>query len=355
MHYFTVGPSQSHPRLREFLDDALAQDIPSISHRSPVFAELFAQLRTNLVTLMSIKDEYQAFYAASGTEWMERTIQNLSTKRTLHFFGGTFGWRYWRIAQVLRRDAISVAQRTDGSYSLDDIPAGADPELICLTHNETSNGTVLTEEFFSALRARFPDAFIALDVVSSAPFLPAAFTTADCIFFSVQKVFGLPAGLGVALVNERAVEKGKELAKTQYTGAFHSFEKFAQNAARNNTPETPNVLGIYLLNRACEDFLARGIDTLAKEMHEKADMLYEALKKTPNVELPALADRCRSPLVLVARTPQGSAPIIERLKKEGFLIHSGYGDEKDTRIRIANFPAHSREAAERLAKLLTGA
>lgn len=353
MKYFTVGPSQLHPRFREFLDEALAKDIPSLSHRSATFTDLFARLRNDLNTLMRTQG-HQAFYTGSATEWMERTIQNMSAQRTLHFFGGIFGWRYWRIAQELSRDAISVASRPDGSFSVEDIPADVNPELICLTHNETSNGTVVSEDFLVALRARFPHALIAVDVVSSAPLFSDAFSQADCLFFSVQKVFGLPAGLGVGLVNDRALEKAKEVARTRYTGSFHSFEKFVDNAARNYTPETPNVLGMYLLQRVCDDFLSRGVEVLREDMNAKANVLYEALAQAGDVELPDLAEAYRSHTVLVARAPGGSQPIIERLKKEGFIVNSGYKDQKDTHIRIANFPAHTIEDVQKLAGLLRG-
>jgi phosphoserine aminotransferase len=351
MKYFTVGPSQLHPRFREFLDAALAKDIPSLSHRSSAFSNLFAALREDLTQLMRTPG-YQTFYTGSATEWMERTVQNMSAEETLHFVGGSFGARHHKIAGSLGRKAVKILQKPDGSYSFEDIPEDAKPELVCLTHNETTNGTMLGDDVIDALRVRFPEALIALDVVSSAPLFDDSFAKADCLFFSVQKVFGLPAGLGVALVNERAVEKSRHVASRQYAGSFHSFEKLAEDAALNRTPETPNVLGMFLLHKVCEDYLARGLDVLKKETEEKGNELSAAIAQARSLEPLPYADRYRSKTVFVARTPGGSKPIIENLKAQGFLIHSGYAADKDTHVRVANFPSTSKQDVQKLTELL---
>lgn len=353
MKYFTVGPSQLHPKFRTFLDDALAADIPSISHRSGTFSELFAGLRDKLTKLVPVGSGYQTFYCGSATEFMERAVQNMSERTTVHFVGGAFGKRFHGIAGALGRNASIVLQGQNGGYSLDDVHAELKPELICVTQNETSNGTMVTADFFNSLKARFPDALLAVDVVSSAPVFPSAFAAADCIFFSVQKCFGLPAGLGVALVNERAIEKARSVARANnYTGSFHSFEKMAENARLNRTSETPNVLAMYLLGRVCDDYLARGIENLQKETDAKAEVLYTALRLSKEFELSDCADMYRSRTVVVAKTPGGSKPAIERLKAHGFLIHSGYSEEKETHVRIANFPTQTLESVRELAELL---
>ena len=44
----------------------------------------------------------------------------------------------------------------------------------------------------------------------------------------------------------------------------------------------------------------------------------------------------------------GNNGLIEYLKSKQLIIGSGYGDFKDQHIRIANFPAHSKESIEML-------
>ena len=195
MKYFTVGPTQPHPRLKEFFDDAWAQDIVSLSHRSETFYQLFRDTRAALIELLRVPADRQLFVAGSATEWMERTVQNMCAHKSVHFVSGTFAERFYAFAQEMGRDAVKVLQKPDGSFDLGDVPQGFAPELIALTHNETSNGTQLSPEFLARVRAAYPQALIAIDVVSSAPVYPDAFADADMMFFSVQKGFGLPAGL----------------------------------------------------------------------------------------------------------------------------------------------------------------
>jgi phosphoserine aminotransferase len=90
MKYFTVGPTQEYPRLREFLSDALSKDIHSVSHRSPLFVDLFHATSESVRTLLRTPADRQVFFAGSATEWMERSIQNLSARNTLHFVSGHF-------------------------------------------------------------------------------------------------------------------------------------------------------------------------------------------------------------------------------------------------------------------------
>ena len=45
---------------------------------------------------------------------------------------------------------------------------------------------------------------------------------------------------------------------------------------------------------------------------------------------------------------EGIKDLIEYLKSKQLIIGSGYGDFKDQHIRIANFPAHSKESIEML-------
>jgi phosphoserine aminotransferase len=175
---------------------------------------------------------------------------------------------------------------------------------------------------------------------------------ADVLFFSVQKGFGMPAGLGVAVVSPRAVQRAKELDATQYTGAFHSFSKLSDYAAKGNTVETPNVLSIYLLNEIARDLNARGIEVLTKETAEKAALIRTALDACGETELEPILPEYQSQTVIVAKTPGGSKPIIDKLKAAGITIASGYGERKDTHIRIGNFPAHTNADMERLASLL---
>ncbi len=359
--YFTVGPSQLHPKFETFLREASRETIGSISHRSDRFCKLHADLTQNLKKLFAVPEDYAVFFATSATEFMERTVQNCAQKNTLHFVNGVFSKKFFEIAQANGKAAVAVPPKDDQSFSLDRLPQGADapPELICLTHNETSNGTTLPRDFQESVRTTFPDALLALDIVSSAPTSEIDCAKFDCIFFSIQKGFGLPAGLAAMFVSPRALRKAEQIesqqaepGSSQYTGSFHSFANLQKHAEKHQTPETPNVLGMYLLNEACLDFLARGIATLRAETKEKAALIYAAIEKCPALTLTIHNEKIRSQTVVVAEAKHGSKKIIEALAQKGFVIASGYGDKKDSQIRIGNFPSHTKEQVAKLCEVL---
>ena len=82
-----------------------------------------------------------------------------------------------------------------------------DAEVICVTQNETSTACMVPEQSLVNLARRYPEKLMAVDVVSSCPDARVDYSLVDCAFFSVQKCFGLPAGLGVLMVSERAMSR----------------------------------------------------------------------------------------------------------------------------------------------------
>lgn len=352
--YFTVGPSQLHPKFNEFFAKAMAENTASTSHRGARFAQLFDDLDKNLKTLLNIPTEYSIFYAGSATEFMERIVQNCSTQKTLHFVDGSFSKKFSEISKENGRTNTEVLTRNDGTFSAEDAPTDYDPELICLTHNETSNGTMLSSSFLKSVHNKFPNSLIALDIVSSAPVCDVDFSKIDCAFLSIQKGFGLPAGLGMIFVSPRALQKAKEIEKDnkQYTGSHHSFKNFADYAAKKQTSETPNVLAMYLLNEVCLDYINYGIEKLKDETKIKAELIYKAIEKSNSLTPLTKNINTRSETIIVAETKNGSKNIVEKLAENGFVVSLGYGDKKDTQIRIGNFPSHSKEQVEKLSELL---
>ncbi len=353
MIYFTVGPSQLHAKYGAFMQEAINSDIGSISHRGGQFMELHKELGKNLKDLLGVSQNYHVFYNGCATEWMERIVQNCSFKETLHLVCGSFSQKFYNIARQIGRNTVRVDVLSDSSFTLDQLPTDISPELICLTHNETSTGVVLPQKLISGIRQRYPDSLIAMDVVSSAPVSNVDFSQIDLIFLSVQKGMGLPAGLGVILSSPRAAKISMDIESTgQYTGSHHSFKELMAYEAKHQVPETPNVVNMFLLNEVCKDYLRKGIGVLVEQTFKKAKILYEAVKNCSELSIGVQNTDFQSPTVIVAAAKNGSAGIIRRLQEQGFCIGAGYGEKKDREIRIGNFPAHTIKQVETLSGLI---
>lgn len=152
----------------------------------------------------------------------------------------------------------------------------------------------------------------------------------------------LPAGLGVIIVSPKALQKTEQLIKKGISvGSFHSFKNLSEKAKDFQTPETPNVLNIYLLNKVVTDMLKVGLLNIRKQTNEKAQLIYNFFnnhkKYTPFVSSP----KFQSPATIVIDVNGESEKLRNKLSKKGILVGSGYGENKLNHIRIANFPSHS--------------
>ncbi|HRN96302.1 MAG TPA: aminotransferase class V-fold PLP-dependent enzyme [Candidatus Levybacteria bacterium] len=354
--YFTVGPSQIYPTVKEHTLRALTEDVFSLNHRGKQFEELYASVDRQLKKLLLIPDEYSIFLLSSGTEAMERIIQNTVAKQSFHIVTGTFGDRFYKAAEELGKKATEHVYNPLKVFRASDVTRPADAELIAFTHNDTSTGMQIPADEIYAIGKQNPDALIAVDAVSSMPYMDIDYTKVDCVFFSVQKGFGMPAGLGVLIVSPRALKKSHELvANGISTGSYHSFASLSEYEAKSQTPDTPNVLGIYLLSHVLGDFLQIGIDTIRSETEQKAQMLYQFFQSS-NSFAPLIKDADhQSQTTIVAEVAGGSEDLLKSLKEKGFIVGSGYGKHKHDHIRIANFPAHSINNVEGLIDLLKSA
>ncbi|WP_192822932.1 aminotransferase class V-fold PLP-dependent enzyme [Rufibacter sp. LB8] len=353
MIYFTPGPAQLYPTVEKHLQTALTQQVFSQSHRSQAFKDLYKEADTGLRELFQLPQDFAIYFTGSATEIWERSLQNLTATHSYHLVNGSFSQKYLDHANWLGRNAQQLKVPFGQGFDVNAIDIPQETELLALTQNETSSGVCMPVQDIHALRAKYPEPLLSVDMVSGAPFAALDFNQVDMAFFSVQKGFGLPAGLGVWLVNERCRNKAAALEGTQYTGGHYSIKSLHEQYQQFQTPCTPNVLGIYLLAQVVEDMLAKGIDTIRQETQEKAQALYGFLEESslfaPFVQHAAH----RSPTVIVADVlEKPAAEVISALKKQGLVVGSGYGAFKDKQIRIANFPAVSpAEVAQLIAAL----
>ncbi|MDB5179032.1 MAG: aminotransferase class [Patescibacteria group bacterium] len=338
--YLTPGPSEPYPRLREFLDDAWSEQIVSLSHRGQAFKDIYRRADVAVRELMGVPDGYTLMFVGSATEAMERVVQGVVDRRSHHLVSGAFAEKWLQIAGQLGKTTTVRRAEAGQGFAQGDYEVPDDTELLCLTHNETSTGTVFAAADLARL-VRPPHRWlVALDVVSSAPLAELPWEGLDFVFFSVQKAFGLPAGLGVVVASPRALERAAALRRDgAAVGSFHNLVELAEGAAKFQTPATPNVLGIYLLGRVAADMLAGGVPQLRATNQSRAKRLYEVLEGSDHLE-PFVADSLwRSTTVVVADVRGGNAALHARLAGDGLMLGKGYKPFKEQHLRIANFPS----------------
>ncbi len=349
---FTPGPSQLYFTVEQHIRAAMRSHVGSLSHRSKEFESIFQQTTEALREVLGIPAGHSIFFTGSATEIWERAVQNLSTANTFHFVNGSFSKRFAEIATQLSRHA-STAEAPAGEAFKSGVTIPQETELIAVTHNETSTGVSMPLDVIHSLKAQHPHALVIVDAVSSLPYPQFDYSKIDSVFFSVQKGFGLPAGLGVWIVNDACLTRAEQLQKSgALIGTYHNLPTLKANEKKNQTPETPNVLAIYLLGKVARDMANKGIEAIRRETDYKAALLYHALKSHEKLSAFVKDENVQSKTVIVADCGHAHSNVVTALSKADLIPGEGYGEFKKTQLRFANFPTHSKEQFELLADTL---
>lgn len=343
--YFTPGPSQLFYSFKDHFTQALKNDIPSLSHRSPQFVKVLEESTEAVKELLGIPKDYYVFYLNSANEAWDRIIQNLVVNQSHHFANGSFSKKFYDFAQLHGMNS-TITQKEDGG-SFDDLSVPEDAELVGLCKNETSVGYSFTESEIHQLREANKDKIIALDIVSASPAIPVNFQNIDTAYLSVQKAFGMPAGLGIWIANERCIEKAGRISESKSIGSYRALPNLQKFALKNQTPETPNMLYIYIMGEIAKDLIKYGVKRVHSDTIYKATLLRKTIDDHPQLSHFVESKAHRSNSTIVAKS-SSQEELLKSLSSKGLILGKGYGSFKEEHIRIANFPTHSKEVIELL-------
>ena len=341
--FFTPGPSELFFTVEDHIKNGFKKNIYSISHRSTEFKKIYEECTSNLKSFLNLPDDYHIAFLSSANEIWERIIQNLIEEESGHCINGAFSKKFYDFALLNKINATKY-EFNNQEYIVDEISTSH--ELLALTLNETSSGIMCSKNTIKEIRSRV-NSLIALDCVSGIPALPFDTLDVDTFYFSVQKCFGLPSGLGVWIYNDKCLNKHKELKEKKITGTYHSLSKLHEMGIKNQTPETPNVLGIYVFSNVIKDMMSIGIENIIRDTNYKSTLLYNTINNHPGLTSFIKNKSIQSKTVIVADTLKEADYYINELRKKRKIIGKGYGSLTN-QIRIANFPTHSKEVFESL-------
>lgn len=352
--YLTPGPSENYFIVEEAIKEALHNKVTAISHRSKDFKAIFENTVTQLRELLQIPADFSIAFTGSANEIWQQILQSCVEKESFHLVNGAFSKKFYEFAKELHLSPSKYEVDFGKGFLVENINVPKNTELIAVIQNESSSGVQFPIQNIAALKAKNEDKLIVVDAVSSLPYIDIDFSVIDSLYFSVQKGFGLPAGLGVWIYNQKMIDKAKTLqAKGKSIGTYHSLLELDKYAKDNQTPETPNVLAIFVLGKVIESMNKKGIAMIRRETDYKAELLYHTLEQSEFLS-PLVTEKSeRSKTVIVANVHKGtSSDVVTFLEKKGIIIGKGYGSFKDSQIRIANFPTHSKELMEQVADFL---
>lgn len=345
---FYPGPSRVHSEVPDYVKDAYKDGILSINHRSEEFMNISERTIRLLKSRLEIPQDYTVFYTSSATECWEVVAQSVVTTSSYHIYNGAFGRKWFEYTKRIRPGAKSFPFDHNEVINPGKLRPEKEEGIVCLTQNETSNGTQVSTETMRAIRDTFPNQLIAVDATSSMAGIFLDFRAADIWLASVQKCFGLPAGLGLLVCSPAAMEKVKGTGENDH---YNSILFMASMMEKWQTPYTPNVLGIYLLMRVLED--AKPIRHVHEKIMNRYRQWVEFFRDRRSIKHFITNEEARSFTVVPVEAKEALVTSIKaRAKKSGILLGEGYGDWKSTTFRIANFPAIRKSEIKTLQEFL---
>lgn len=319
------GPSPVHPRIIQALS------LPTVSHVSPIMVQELKQAQAYLKKIVFCNRGEAFIVAGAGTLSMEMALLNSVSQdeRILVLSQGYFGQRMGQIAESFSID-YDIIQSPWGSAVL---PEELEKKLkekkysaVASTHVDTATGACAPVQDYAEL-LKESDALFIIDGVCATGGIEERMTAwgVDIILTAAQKCFGVPPGLAVLVVSDRAMQKRKTMgAIPAYYSDLLRWLPIMEDPSKYFS--TPCVNEIRAFSEGLKIVLEEGMGERFLRHQKIARAFRAALSElgfTFFTEEPFLADT-----LSVAQYPQGieDQSFRESLAANGVIVAGGLGE-----------------------------
>ncbi|UCF45462.1 MAG: alanine--glyoxylate aminotransferase family protein [Candidatus Bathyarchaeota archaeon] len=310
-----------------------------IGHRDRAFSELYGGITAKLRNFFELPEDCKpTVTTSSGTLWFDIVGRSIVKKKALVCINGAFSERLGKTIRACGKKAdfieVDWGKAVKPNMISEKLESG-EYDTLAICHNESSTGVRNPiHEVGKKVRENYPDVILAIDSVSSMAgdkTLPAEIGC-DIIFASTQKCFALPPGLAVGLVNDRALERAREVPNR---GSYTDLVEIFEFEKKHQTPFTPNISLLYALNKRMDLLLEETYDHVYERHKTMADYTQQWAKKhfalfpEPGYE---------SVTVTCIQNTSGKSvrKLNEKLAEKGFMISNGYGKLAEKTFRIGH-------------------
>ncbi len=329
---FIPGPVDVAPDVLEKLST------PQIGHRSQAATDLQKRISEKLQLLMFTKNTI-ILSTSSGSGIMEMAIRSCSNKKVAVFSVGAFGERWYKMAISNGVDA-DIFRLPLGKavkpHMVEEVLETGQYDAVTITHNETSTGVMNPIEAIGEVIKKYPDIVFMVDAVSS---LGGAKIEVDkcgidiCIA-STQKCLGLPPGLSVASVSDKAIERAKTV---EHRGFYLDLINVVNRVHKNyQYPTTPNTPMMWALDYQL-DFILK--EEGLQERFNRHEHLAHIVQTWGKKHFDLLAEegyRSHSVTAILNTKGYSVTALNKSLMERGYMISNGYGTLKEKAFRIAH-------------------
>ena len=327
------GPTEVSPQILQ------EQTRLMIGHRSKEFSDLYGGITGKLAKFFELPADYQpTTTTSSGTLWFDIVGRSIVKKKVLCCINGVFSQRFGEIMRSCGKQADWIEVEWGSVVKPEQVAEkleSGEYDTVTMCHNESSTGARSpVAEVGKLIKKDYPDVLFAVDSVSSMGgdwTLPQEMG-ADILFASTQKCFALSPGLAIALVNNRALERAKDVPnRGGYTDILEIFE-FEK---KHQTPFTPNVSLLYALDKRLDLMLAETYNGIFQRHKDMAALTQKWAKKHfemfPEKGYESITVSC-----IKNTLGKNVKELNQKLAERGLEISNGYGKLAEKTFRIGH-------------------
>jgi aspartate aminotransferase-like enzyme len=327
---FIPGPTEVRP------ENLTALSPPQVGHRSEEFKALYSRVIPKLQQMLETRGNVFLVTSSSTGVW-EAGIRNCVSERVLCCMQGAFSDRWFKVAEANGKPAGKLQVdwgRAITAGMIDDELSKGGYDALAVVHNETSTGVMNhLDEIADAMKSH-PDVIFMVDAVSSmaGARIPVDEYGIDLCLAGLQKAFSLPAGLAVAAVSDRALDRARNVENRGYYFDFLEILKYHE---RSQTPATPAIPHINALDAQLDDLLEEGLEN----RYARHAALAAVVQGWARERFGLFAEEgYESPTVTCVRNTRGVsvAELNHELGQQWAAISNGYGKLKEQTFRIAH-------------------
>jgi aspartate aminotransferase-like enzyme len=211
--------------------------------------------------------------------------------------------------------------------------------------------TVTQDQTLKTVKSKYPEVLLLVDTVSSmgGTKIEVDKLGIDVCITSTQKCLGLPAGMSICSVSERAIEAARQVENRGLYFDLVELYDFIQKKD-HQYPSTPSISHMYALDYQLDRILEEGLDNRFARHLEMANLVRNWARK--HFDLFVEDEKLLSnTLTTIKNTKEISvSDLNKKLGERGFEISNGYGDFKDITFRISHMADYTVDEVKTLLK-----
>jgi aspartate aminotransferase-like enzyme len=310
-----------------------------IGHREKEFSDLYGGITDKIGRFFQLTPDYKpTVTTSSGTLWFDIIGRSIVKQKALACVNGAFSQRSAQTLAACGKETdiieVEMGKAIKPEMVAEKLASGK-YDTLSVCHNETSTGVRNPiGEIGKIVKKEYPDIIFAVDAVSSMAgdkTLPSEMNC-DIVFGSTQKCFALPPGLAVALVNDRAIERAKQVPNR---GAYTDLVDIFEFEKKHQTQFTPNIPLLYALNKRMDLLLEETYDKVYQRHKDMATYTQQWAKKHfamfPEPGYESITVSCISNTL-----GKNVKELNQKLAEKGYMISAGYGKLAEKTFRIGH-------------------